>query len=232
MNLRTIGISLFSLFAWAGTTVAQDSQPAAPEDKSESKPAAEAASKDPRVELTTSMGKIVLELNPTKAPITTKNFLSYVNDGFYDGTIFHRVIGNFMIQGGGFEQGDGVATQKKTKAPIKNEGKNGLKNVVGTISMARLGDPDSATTQFFINVVNNPTLDPKDDSNPNGFTPDGYAVFGKVVEGMEVVNKIRQVDTGLKRFKARHPATGQLIETRFKDAPLQPVVIESAKVLK
>ena len=175
----------------------------------------------------TSLGSFVLELDPENAPLSTKNFLAYVNDGFYDGTIFHRVINGFMIQGGGFVVVDGQGTQKETRDPIKNEAKNGLKNARGTISMARTNNPDSATSQFFINVVDNPGLDPKSPENPRGFSPDGYAVFGKVIEGMEVIDKIKQVNTGVRPLKVRGPG-GDLREAPMQDVPLQNVVIKKA----
>ena len=141
---------------------------------------------NPRVVVETSMGKITIELLENKAPITVKNFLKYVDDKHYDGTIFHRVIADFMIQGGGFEPG---LKPKKTRAPIKNEAGNGLSNVRGTIAMARTEEPDSATAQFYINVVDNS----KDLDRQPGSA--GYAVFGQVVEGMDVVDKIRGVET-------------------------------------
>ncbi len=149
-----------------------------------------------KVILTTNYGNITIELNAEKAPATVKNFLKYVDSKYYDGTIFHRVIDNFMIQGGGFADGD-PPSQKPTNPPIKNEGKkSGLSNTRGTISMARTNDPNSATSQFFINVVDNSkSLD------PGGFSPDGYAVFGKVVEGMEFVDKIKAVETGSSGLK-------------------------------
>ena len=140
-----------------------------------------------KVKLTTSMGAITIELNSEKAPISTDNFVKYVESGHYNGTIFHRVIGNFMVQGGGFTK-DFV--QKPTKDPIKNEAANGLKNDNYTVAMARTGVVDSATTQFFINVSNNDFL------NHQGPANFGYAVFGKVVEGMDVVDKIKAVKTG------------------------------------
>ena len=183
----------------------------------------------PRVTFETSEGSFVLELDAVNAPISTENFLSYVNDGFYDGTIFHRVIDGFMIQGGGFELIDGKGSQKETKAPIKNEAKNGLKNLRGSISMARTNNPDSATSQFFINVVDNPGLDPKSADNPQGFSPDGYAVFGKIVDGMETIDKIRQSETGVKRMMVRAPS-GQLMENPMSDAPLRNAVIKKASV--
>src|SRR6185295_8647090 len=149
---------------------------------------ARAEGTNPMVLISTSMGDIKVELNAEKAPETVKNFLAYVNDKFYDGTIYHRVIANFMIQGGGFDKD---MKQKPTKAAIKNEAGNGLKNDTGTIAMARTNVVDSATAQFFINVKDNTFLNHKDDSNA-GF---GYAVFGKVVEGMDVVHKIENVKT-------------------------------------
>jgi len=165
---------------------------------------------NPKVLLKTSMGDITLELNPAKAPITVKNFLSYVNDKFYDGTIFHRVIPNFMIQGGGFT---GDMSQKATRPAIKNEAGNGLKNDRGTIAMARLPEPDTASSQFFINLVNN-DLNHKDNSVA-GF---GYCVFGKVVAGMDVVDAIAKVPTGNKRG--------------HQNVPVEPITILSATVVK
>jgi len=156
----------------------------------------------------TSEGTIKIELWPDKAPATVKNFLRYVDDGFYDGTIFHRVISNFMIQGGGLTPD---MKTKKTRDPIKNEATPELKNEVGTIAMARTSLVNSATSQFFINVENNDFLDHKD-KTPSGF---GYAVFGKVVEGMDVVEKIKNVKT---------TSFGQ-----HQDVPAGPVIIESVK---
>ncbi|MCX7974978.1 MAG: peptidylprolyl isomerase [Candidatus Aminicenantes bacterium] len=143
---------------------------------------------NPKVLMKTSKGDIVIELFADKAPITVKNFLSYVDEKFYDGTIFHRVVKGFVIQGGGLTA-DFVT--KKTKPPIKNEATNGLKNLKGTIAMARTSEVDSATCQFFINLVDNPFLDHKD-KTPEGF---GYAVFGRVVSGLEVVEAIGNVPT-------------------------------------
>ena len=159
----------------------------------------------------TSMGTIKIELDQEKAPVSTANFLAYVNDKFYDGTIFHRVIPAFMIQGGGFDKD---MNQKKTKAPIKNEAGNGLKNLNGTIAMARTSDPNSATAQFFINTKDNAFLDHRDDS-VQGY---GYAVFGKVVDGMDVVKKIEAVQTTTKM--------------PHQNVPVTPVVIESVTVEK
>ncbi len=162
------------------------------------------------VELNTNHGRIVVKLHADKAPVTVDNFKSYVRSGFYDGTIFHRVIGNFMIQGGGFEVG---MKQKATQAPIKNEADNGLKNKRYTLAMARTNDPHSATAQFFINVVDNDFLD-FTSPTPSGW---GYAVFAEVVEGQDVVDAIKGVRTGNSGF--------------HQNVPLEPVVIESAKLL-
>lgn len=149
----------------------------------------------PRVALETSHGTIVLELNPEKAPITVENFLDYVDRGWYDGTVFHRVIADFMIQGGGFD----ASMQKKiTRQPIENESKNGLSNKRGTISMARTGDPHSATAQFFINLVDNDGLDGSRSSW-------GYAVFGKVVEGIEAIDSIAKVEVKPGRVSEAEP---------------------------
>jgi len=148
---------------------------------------ADAAS--PRVEITTSLGAIVVELDRAKAPVTVDNFLHYVRDGYYSGTIFHRVIKDFMIQGGGFTRD---FQRKPTRAPIKNEANNGLSNRRGTIAMARTGDPHSAAAQFFINVADNQYLDFREPT-PRGW---GYTVFGKVVRGMDVVDRIENLETG------------------------------------
>ncbi len=171
---------------------------------------------NPVVVMDTSMGTIKIELYPDKAPTTVKNFLGYADDKFYDGTIFHRVIGkenskkDFMIQGGGMEPG---FKEKKAKEPIKNEASNGLSNKRGTIAMARTDDPDSATPQFYINVADNTFLDKSADSA-------GYAVFGKVIEGMDVVDQIKAVETTGDRGRP-HP-----------NAPLKDVVIKSVRVEK
>lgn len=162
---------------------------------------------NPMVLMSTSMGDIKIELYPDKAPVTVENFLGYVRDGFYDGTIFHRVIPGFMIQGGGFTPD---MNQKQTKGPIKNEADNGLKNDKGTIAMARTNVVDSATSQYFINVANNDFLN----HSSRDF---GYAVFGKVVEGMDVVDRIAAARTG---------SVGM-----FRDVPEEAIVIKSVKVL-
>ena len=159
-------------------------------------------SENKKVQLETNKGNIVIELNEKAAPITVKNFLTYINDGHYDGTVFHRIIDGFMIQGGGFDE---AGNEKETRAPIKLESKNGLDNDRGTIAMARTNDPNSATSQFFINSVDNDFLN---------YAPgnDGYAVFGKVVEGMDVVDEIAKV------------------ETDSNDKPLEDVVILRARL--
>jgi peptidyl-prolyl cis-trans isomerase B (cyclophilin B) len=154
----------------------------------------------PLVKLETSMGDITLELYPDKAPATVANFLEYVKAGFYNGTIFHRVINGFMIQGGGL---DAQMDKKPTRAPIKNEANNGLTNDTYTIAMARTGDPDSATAQFFINVANNVALN-HTAPNPRGW---GYAVFGKVIKGQDVVDKIKGVPTATQGMYENVPAT-------------------------
>jgi cyclophilin family peptidyl-prolyl cis-trans isomerase len=195
-HLALLAIALFPAFA--------SCEPA----KEAEKPAA-AAEKAPKVRLKTSMGDIVLELNVEKAPISVGNFLSYVKKKHYDNTVFHRVLPNFMIQGGGFSLKDGKMAEKSTDRPIKNEGQNGLKNLRGTIAMARTPALDSATSQFFINVVDNAVLD----YPSNG----GYAVFGKVVEGMDVVDKIKAGKT--------------VVDPRGEPSlPVEPVVIKSATV--
>lgn len=159
----------------------------------------------PRVRLVTSKGTIVVELDREKAPITVSNFLRYVEDGFYDGTIFHRVVPDFVIQGGGFTPD---LTRKDTRPPIINESNNGLSNLRGTIAMARTNDPDSATSQFYINLVDNTSLD---------YAPDrpGYAVFGRVIEGMDVVDAIAAVETTTRNG--------------FNDVPVENIVIERAE---
>jgi peptidyl-prolyl cis-trans isomerase A (cyclophilin A) len=178
----------------------------------------------PKVLVKTSQGDITIELNEEKAPETVKNFLVYVNEGFFDNTVFHRVIKDFMIQGGGFAlKEDGTIEQKETKAPIQNEAKNGLKNKKGTIAMARTGDPHSATAQFFINHKDNDSLD-----FPS-FDGWGYAVFGEVVAGAEVLDKIAAVPTGEKALKARSGES--LREAPMQDVPNENVVIQSIKVV-
>ncbi len=166
---------------------------------------------NPKVEMKTSLGTLVIELYPENAPKTVENFVQYVKDGFYDGTIFHRVIPGFMIQGGGFNAG---LQQKPARPAIRNEAGNGLRNAVGTVAMARTADPHSATAQFFINVSENDFLDFKSPDD-KGY---GYTVFGRIASGMEVVQKIVQVPTG---------SLGP-----HQNMPRQPVVIERARLLQ
>ena len=167
-------------------------------------------STDPMIHLKTNYGTVVIELYPDKAPKTVENFLAYARDAFYDGTIFHRVIDKFVIQGGGFSPG---MTQKLTRAPIENEANNGLRNTRGTVAMARASDPHSATSQFFINVSDNDFL------NYTAPTPAGwgYCVFGRVVDGMNIVDQIKGVVTGSK--------------LGHKDVPLSDVLVEKVQVV-
>jgi len=185
-------------------------EPAPAEEKSPAPPAPTSTGTNPMVEMRTSLGTMKIELYPDKAPKTAENFLQYVREGFYDGTVFHRVISGFMIQGGGFTPD---MSEKETRAPIANEASNGLKNVRGSLAMARTGDPHSASSQFFINTVDNPFLD---------FTAEtvqgwGYAVFGRVVEGLETLDAIKKVSTGSR--------------DGYDDVPVDPVVIESVRIL-
>ena len=201
-----------SLLAGGSCFAAQDTKPAEPPT---TKPAQTKPDDDTAplvyVLMKTSLGEIVLELNREKAPISVKNFLSYTDKEFYDGTIFHRVMSTFMIQGGGFTED---MQKKPTDPPIKNEWKNGLKNVRGSIAMARLPrQPDSATGQFFINVKDNPNLDRPNDGA-------GYAVFGKVVAGMDVVEAIKSV-----------AVTSNPFNPRKRTYPVEPIVIESVSRL-
>jgi len=193
MLKRILSVCALSFFLFSGIVMAA---------------AADHPAKNPVVLMETSMGNVKIQLDPQKAPISVQNFLDYVKSGFYNGTIFHRVIPGFMVQGGGFTAD---MKQKATKSPIKNEGGNGLKNDRGTIAMARTENPNSATAQFFINFANNESLNRP---SPDGF---GYAVFGKVTEGMNVVDKIVQVPTGYKMGMG--------------DVPVASVVIKSMKVL-
>jgi peptidyl-prolyl cis-trans isomerase A (cyclophilin A) len=210
---------LGALFLLAGLAVGAHAQQAAGKA---------AASSAPRVVLATSAGDITLELDPDKAPRTVANFLQYVKAGHYDGTIFHRVIDNFMIQGGGFSQD---MKEKSTRAPIPLESSNGLQNKRGTVAMARTNDPNSATAQFFINVADNEFLNyRKFESDttvetrsgprtvPAGTVVDGYAVFGRVVAGMDIVDKIRAVKT--------------TTQGRMENVPATPVIIKSATIAK
>lgn len=192
MRRQIVALVLASV-AWAGVAAGAD------------------GSKNPMILIQTSLGDITVELDEAKAPISSKNFVEYVESKHYDGTIFHRVIKGFMIQGGGFDQN---MKQKPTKPPIKNEAGNGLKNLKGTLAMARTNVVDSATAQFFINAVDNAFLDHKNES-PTGF---GYAVFGKVVKGIDVVEKIEKVATTSR--------------SGMQDVPVEPVVIKSMSVVK
>lgn len=181
------------------------------QSSSQTKQDTSSMSTSPRVKLSTSAGDIVIELDAANAPKSTENFVAYVRDGFYDNTIFHRVIDGFMIQGGGFEPG---MKQKPTRDPIENEANNGLKNDKYTIAMARTNDPHSATAQFFINVANNDFLNHTAPTSQGW----GYAVFGKVVEGEEVIDKVRGVKTGNAGF--------------HQNVPVEDVVIEKATVIE
>ena len=206
MNL-TRRIALLAIAAIPALALAQAPAPAAA-TKSQPQGCTVKGNAPMKVKLTTSMGPIVIELDKAKAPVSVENFVKYVEAGHYNGTIFHRVIPNFMVQGGGFTKD---MQQKPTQAPIKNESTNGLKNDNYTVAMARTGVRDSATSQFFINVKDNEFLNFSGE-NPQGW---GYAVFGKVVEGKEVVDKIKKVATG--------NAGGH------QNVPTQPVLIEKAE---
>lgn len=206
---------LFPFLACCQEAKEQPAKPSTPTTTTDTKPAAAK-----KVRFKTNKGDIVVELNAEKAPVTVENFLGYVNKKHYDGTVFHRVIANFMIQGGGFSVQGGQLVEKPTGKGIVNEGRNGLKNERGTIAMARTADPNSATAQFFINVKDNPGLN----FPSNG----GYAVFGKVVSGMEVVDAIKAVATGQKELAMLHPGTGERIVQPSGDVPVENVVILSA----
>ena len=197
--------------------LAMPSQPtAAPQPPKAGQPATsqptakEPSVTQPRVVMHTSKGDIVIELDSAKAPKTVENFLAYTRAGHFDGTVFHRVMPGFVIQGGGYTAD---LRQKPTKPPIENEAKNGLKNVRGSLSMARTSDPNSATSQFFVNLVDNKGLDPSPERDPFG-----YAVFGRVVEGMDVVDAIAKVATGNKGM--------------FQNVPNEPIVITKAEVVQ
>ena len=202
---RLLALSfVLTAFALGFNNVLAQSSPQTKQDNS-------SMSTSPRVKLSTSAGDIVIELDAANAPKSTENFIAYVRDGFYDNTIFHRVIDGFMIQGGGFEPG---MKQKPTRDPIENEANNGLKNDKYTIAMARTNDPHSATAQFFINVANNDFLNHTAPTSQGW----GYAVFGKVVEGENVVDKIRGVKTGNAGF--------------HQNVPTEDVVIDKATVVE
>ncbi len=202
---------LTSLVGLALVTATVTAQTTAPEPRPESRPAPQ-----PKLVyalMQTSMGDIVIELNNEKAPISVQNFLRYADKEFYDGTIFHRVMDGFMIQGGGLTPD---MAKKPTDKPIKNEWRNGLKNTRGSIAMARTAQPDSATAQFYINVVDNPALD-----RPRSGA--AYAVFGRVVAGMDVVDRIRKVDTGMKKGRQNVPIETIVIEK------VRPISAEDAQ---
>ena len=199
------------LFALTGVSLAMA-------QTEQSSPAAKPDPLHPRVKMTTTLGDIVLELNAEKAPISVDNFLQYAKDGYYDGTIFHRVIGDFMIQGGGYTP-DMAEKKEGLRGPIKNEWQNGLKNIRGAIAMARTPVPDSATSQFFIDVVDNTHGSPHDLDTPRRGA--AYAVFGNVVEGMDVVDKIRNAEL---TTSAKVPQMGKVV-------PVEPVVIKSVTLL-
>lgn len=200
-------LTLFLSMGVCGLNASSPSDATINNDKVNSMQSSDSSTKqaNPVVEIQTNMGNIEVELNSEKAPNTVKNFLQYVNSNFYDGTIFHRVIKNFMIQGGGFTKD---MSQKKTLSPISIESNNGLKNDKGTIAMARTSDPNSATCQFFINTKDNSFLN-YSSPTPQGY---GYAVFGKVIKGMDVVDKIESVKTSSQNYMG--------------DVPVEQVVIE------
>lgn len=205
LHLLRLTACSFALAAFAPALVS--AAPAATSSNSTSE-GTKTMSTNPRVKLQTNQGDMVITLDAAKAPKSVENFLTYVKEGFYNGTVFHRVIDGFMIQGGGFTAD---LRQKPTRAPVPLEARNGLKNDKYTIAMARTGDPDSATSQFFINVKDNPGLDAP---NPDGH---GYTVFGKVVAGTDVVDSIRAVPTGTR--------------AGMRDVPLDNLIIQSATVV-
>ncbi len=214
----TLSVMLLANSALFAEEPAKKPEPAAPTTPAAPAAPAGAASLKPRVQLVTNRGNITLELDAEKAPATVLNFVQYAEEKFYEGTIFHRVMKGFMIQGGGFTKDVDQKTQG-LRAPIKLESNNGLTNAAGTIAMARTGVPDSATAQFFINVVDNAS---KLDYKPTQSTPNGYAVFGKVVEGQDIVEKIRNTECEIHaKYKTGDGAV----------TPKEAVVIESVKVL-
>lgn len=212
---RVVGAIILGLTLMTSACQPQKNAPTPPTDRPKSTSSAPSISPSllkgtPMVKFETSLGDFTLELYPDKAPDTVKNFLGYVQEGFYDNTIFHRVIDGFMVQGGGFQTG---MKEKSTRAPIKNEATNGLKNDLGTVAMARTQDPHSASAQFFINVKNNDFLNHTAQSLQGW----GYAVFGKVVDGMDTVNKIKAVRTGQKGHHG--------------DVPMEDVVVKKATIV-
>jgi peptidyl-prolyl cis-trans isomerase A (cyclophilin A) len=219
MKRRT---ALLALFLFPFLACCQDKKDAPAAAATQAPEASAAPAKAGKVRFKTSQGEIVVELNADKAPLTVENFLGYVGKKHYDGTVFHRVINGFMIQGGGFALDGTKLVEKVSGKGIVNESKNGLKNERGTIAMARTADPNSATAQFFINVADNAMLD----FPSNG----GYAVFGKVISGMEVVDKIKAVATGQKELTMRHPVSGEQMAMASGDVPVENVVIQAVTV--
>jgi peptidyl-prolyl cis-trans isomerase A (cyclophilin A) len=210
-------------FLLAALLVSCQSQPEESKNKATASTPAPSAESSAKVRLSTNHGDIVLLLDRSKAPATVENFLSYVEKKHYDGTLFHRVMSDFMIQGGGFTLSGSQIIEKPTGNNIRNEGQNGLRNLRGTIAMARTKDPHSARSQFFINVKDNPMLD-----YPNG---GGYAVFGKVIDGMDVVDKIKSVPVRDGVMTMLHPHTGQPVQLDAENIPASPVIIQSAAIL-
>jgi len=205
-------ISGILCFIWVPAATGLDPKdPSAQASPASGEKAKSQESEHPKVIIKTSVGDITLELDRKRAPVTVENFLQYAKDGFYNGTIFHRVIADFMIQGGGMEPG---MKKKPTQSPIRNEANNGLKNKTGTIAMARTSVVDSATSQFFINCKDNSFLDHRDTSS-RGY---GYAVFGHVIEGMDVVRKIEKTQTGTKGS--------------YRDVPVEDILIVSVEIKK
>lgn len=210
---KTITLFCLAALMTACNTSKSESSQASAEESAQNLQTQESPDQQPEtkpmeyVVMKTNKGEVTLELDPNAAPVTVENFLTYVDEGFYDGTVFHRVIDNFMIQGGGFTT-DGQ--KKETRNPIILESQNGLRNEVGTIAMARTNAPNSATAQFFINVKDNDFLN-YSSGNP------GYAVFGRVTSGMEVVNEIRQVQTGVKNGMRDWPEEPVIIEKMYRE---------------
>ncbi len=221
-TFRTAAVLLIIAILVTALTAAGQEKSSLPKNKPMGKTQMKDTGKkvNPVVIMKTSMGTIKIELFQDLAPVSTKNFLTYVEQKYYDNTVFHRVIKGFMIQGGGFSATDPIK-QKKTNEPIVNESKNGLKNDRGTIAMARTSDPNSATSQFFINTVNNSML------NPGSSDPNGYAVFGKVIEGMDVVDKIEGVKTA--NAPAIALAGGKEVQTTFQNVPVEKVTVISVR---
>jgi len=211
--MRRVLVPLLAvLFLLAGVSQAQENKGAATMSTAAAADAPMQETAGPRVRLVTSLGPIVIELYEKEAPLTAANFLAYVDSGYFDGTVFHRVIPDFMIQGGGFSPD---LVKKSTREPVKNESDNGLMNVRGSLAMARTPDPHSATSQFFVNTVDNEFLNQKGQAGEQpGQTGWGYTVFAKVVEGMETVDAISAVKTSRRN--------------RMADVPVEPVIIEQA----